>query len=130
MGTPEQDFQSQVITTRHIRGLWAVVLAAAGGIGWSYNKAAEFGTWQANELNRQETLETRLKDIETRATLHKGSEHDKTVEARRKYLRMLAHQLEITHLELLKLVPPRKRDRIRDKLRAQRDKVTDALLDG
>jgi len=128
MGEPEQELKDKQITTRHIRGLWSVGGGVIVAIGWMLTQSGDFATWRANEENYKVTLGLRLDTIEAHARLHSVGQHEATRKQRVKDVRQMISQLEALHVELVKLVPARRRDRVREKLRERIQILTDSLI--
>ncbi len=99
-----------------------------GAFVWMYSQIFTFATWRADEEHYKEALTMRLETIEAHARLHLVGQHEKTRKQRVKDVRELLTQLTAIDEELVKLVPGRARDRIRQRLREHRDRLTDSLI--
>lgn len=128
MPSPEDDYRQDVATMRQIRGLWALVSAVAVAFAWLYSQVFTFATWRSDETHYKQGLEMRLDAIEAHARLHAVGQHEKTRRQRVKDVREMVKQLEAIDVELLKLVPGKRRERIRRGLSEHRARLMDSML--
>jgi len=128
MGTPEQDYSNEAKAVKYIQYIWVTIAAVVAFVGWVYNGSADLARWKAQQVHDKEALSVRLEAIEAHARLHKAGQHARTQKQRVKDVRQMIKQIEAVHVELVKLVPGKRRNRVRDELRRRLDKLTDALI--
>ncbi len=128
MPTPEQEYDSGQALTKLGRIFAAGGVTIIGAFMWLYSQIFTFATWRADEEHYKTALSMRLETIEAHARLHLVGQHEATRKQRVKDVRELLTQLTAIDEELVGLVPSKRRDRIRKRLRQHRDRLTDSLI--